>query len=220
MKPLIIDAGNDFNVWYNSPDPGFTEINSKSRVPYKWLSYRYIAHKHTGKIIKPINRYVEALYPKPILIDDGTALSLRYHNHADFYLIDNYPGYDGFYNIDRPWMRQYYQTVSKEAIPENCFPGHYKFYVPWFIDHDVLIHISEAPGSPFHINQKEDAFRHVGDGLEFVEPMFVKFNFKRQGSHMEDNDFGIIRKGSPMFDIKILSDDILLLDKIRKFYDN
>jgi hypothetical protein len=206
-KPLLTDNSHDFDIWYNSADPSFVEINSKSRVPYKWLTYKNIS---SSGVLKPINKYVEVLYPKPELVSvSKEEVVLRYFSHADIYLIENFPGYEGFYNVDRPWIRQYYNTVSEKEIPSSCFPGHYKFYIPWIIDYNIAAKITESPGSPFLVPRQDYFFRSIGNHEDFVEPGFVNFNFKKTGPHMESEEFGIARRSSPMFDITIAADGII-----------
>jgi hypothetical protein len=219
-KPLLTDNSPDFNAWYNAEDPSFVEINAKSRVPYKWLAYSKISEKYKNSIIKPVNKYAEVLAPRPKLIRiDESEIVLRYSTHADIYLIDNYPGYDGFYNVDRPWIRQYYQTSGDSKTKEGCFPGNYKLYIPWFLDDDLSIKISEVEDSPFLVLDQALYFRKIKETEQFVEPSFVKFNFKKEGSHMKDTNFGIILKDTPMFDIAIASTGIIE-ERVRKFYED
>jgi hypothetical protein len=218
-KPdLLKESENNFNIWYDTYDPNFIDINKNSRMPYKWLTYsRIIEGRYASSPIKPINKYVEALYPAPILLDiSNNMVTLQQRNHADFFLLVRDNG--EFYNVDRPWQRQYYQTKESFDIPENCFQEVYKFYVPWFIDQNIEVSFETVDNSPFYIYNKRDMFYRVQGVPEFVEPMFVAFSFKRVGNHMEDNDFGIIKRNSPMFNIKFYADDILV-EKIRKFYE-
>ncbi len=219
-KTLLTDNSHNFNIWYESEDPSFLEINSRSRVPYRWLSYTFVNGVFKDKAVCPINKYAQVLTPRPQLISsDQNVVRMRYYTHADIYLITDYPGYEGFYNVDRPWIRQYYQTKSSSSIPDNCFPGHYKLYAPWFINENVNIRIEESPNSSFLIYEKEYASRKIKESEDFVEPFFVNFNFKKEGVHMKENNFGIIRKNSPMFDIYFPADDIIV-DKVRKSYEN
>jgi hypothetical protein len=213
----LTDNSHDFDIWYNSADPSFVEINSKSRVPHKWLTYKNIS---SAGILKPINKYVEVLYPKPKLVSvSDKEIILRYFTHADIYLIEDISGHKGFYNVDRPWIRQYYNTVNEKEIPPLCFPGHYKFYIPWIVDYNVAAKVAESPDSSFLIHDQDYFFRSIGEHEEFVEPGFVKFNFKRRGGHMNSQDFGIIRRGSPMFDITLATDGIIE-KRIREDYEN
>jgi hypothetical protein len=216
-KPLLTDNSHDFDIWYKSADPSFVEINSKSRVPHKWLTYRNIS---SSGVLKPINKYVEVLYPRPKIVSvSEEKIVLRYFSHADIYLIENFSGHKGFYNVDRPWMRQYYNTVSEKEISPSCFPGHYKFYIPWIIDYDVAVKITEPPESSFLVFDQDYFFRSIGEHEEFVEPGFVRFNFKRAGPHMASKEFGIIRRGSPMFDIAIPTDGIIE-KRLKEVYEN
>lgn len=218
-KPNLLNSiENNFNIWYETYDPDFIDINRLSRVPPQWLTYARITEgKYLDSPIKPVNKYVEALYPGPTLVDiTNNIVTLQQKNHADFFLLVRSNG--EFYNVDRPWQRQYYQTKEAFDIPDNCFQEVYKFYVPWFVDDAVEVSFEGIDKSPFHIYNKKDMFHKIHGVPQFVEPMMVPFSFKRVGKHMEDEDFGIIKRGSPMFNMKFYASDTLI-EKIRKFYE-
>lgn len=206
----------NFNLWYETYDPNFTEISKASLIPEKWVGHRFISHNiFDGLPIKPINRYVEFLYPRPELIKiENNVVTLRQKNHAEIFLLND-GGY--FRNIDRPWMRQYYQTNRKMAS-QDCFDQEYLFYVPWFIDESVLVHFKNSDNSPFLIFEESIQYVKTYPREQYIEPKFVLFKFKNYGDHMESDIFGKIRAGSPMFDMVFDADDILI-ERIRKFYE-
>jgi hypothetical protein len=207
-----------FNVWYNSYDPSFLEIGRASFIPDKWQSYQAIDHdKFLGSIIKPINRYVQALYPRPDLVSiKDDVVILRQRNHAQIFLLDST---EGFVNIDRPHMRQYYQTRLDFPTEENCFDQPFLFYTPWFLDENLEATISQPEEwSPFKIYEKTVFYQKQDSSTKYVEPEFVPFRFKKNGPHMKQESFGKIDKGVAMFDIQIRLNDILI-EKIRKFYE-
>jgi len=207
----------NFNLWYDSYDPNFTEISKQSLIPEKWITHRSISHNiFDGLPIKPINRYVEFLYPRPELAKiSGNTITLTQKNHAEIFLLNN----DGhFRNIDRPWMRQYYQTTRKMPA-EGCFDQEYIFYVPWFIDEDISITFKNSVNSPFLIFEESAQYEKTYPRTQYIEPKFVLFKFKNHGPHMESDIFAKIKIGSPMFDIVFDADDILL-ERIRKFYEH
>ena len=212
-------AVNNFKIWYDTVDPNFTEISRKSNLPSHWLSYQTVlSGKYSDSAIKPINKYVERLVPPPTLIGiDGNTVRLRQGNHAEFFILEKNDG--EFYHKDRPWQRQYYNTdQSKYATPGDCFPGAYKFYVPWFIDEDISVSIEQAENSPFTIYPDIAEYKKVLPFIENVEPKFVAFHFKRSGDHMVTDKFGKIPRQSPMFDMVFSANDIIV-DKVRNFYE-
>jgi hypothetical protein len=217
-----ISTNDNFNIWYESQDPPFTDINVNSNVSFRWMDFNFVLNSpQANTVIKPINMYADYLIPPPELVSiENNVVRLRYKLHADIYLLD-----DGtkFYNVDRPWIRQYYQTMLDAELPSFCFPGVYKFYTPWIIDDNVIVHVEESPDSAFHIYSGNVKFNKVGPssniGHMFVEPNFIKFSFKKIGSHMEDDELGIIRRGASMFDMVFGTNDIMV-ERIKDFYDN
>lgn len=218
-KPQIIEKEDDidYNIWYNTYDPDFVEINLKSFVPYKWMAYPPVANgKYKDSIIKPINRYVEVLYPPPKLVSIyGNTVTLRQGNHAEIYLLH---GNGEFYNVDRPHLRQYYQTKVELPLDSDCYEGIYKFYVPWFIDENIQVLFKPVEDSPFRSYQTAGYFYRADPRQEFVQPIFVPFAFRNVGDHMVEENYGRIKRQSPMFDMVFEASDIII-EKIRKFYE-
>jgi hypothetical protein len=218
-KPEILQSNDfNFNIWYETYDPLFSDISKKSRLPEKWISYNYIKNNYYKQsFIKPINRYVEELYPKPTLISiNDNYITLRQHNHADFFLLVENNG--KLYNVDRPWMRQYYNTKYSAEIPDTCFKYIYKFYTPWYVDYEGVVEYKNIKDSPFYIYDISVKHTLVNNYLKYLEPNFVPFSFKKIGNHMIDEGFGKILRGSPMFDIVFKADDIMI-NKVREFYE-
>ena len=209
----------DFDIWYRTYDPVFSDISKKSRLPEKWVAFDNVRNgKYKDSIIKPINRYVEKLYQAPKLISIiDNIVTLRQENHAEFFLL--LKNNRTFYNLDRPWMRQYYNTKFSPEIPENCFNGTYKFYVPWFIDASIEIkYVSPNCESPFFVYENSSVWNIIDNESRYVEPDFVAFHFKSAGPHMINNKFGKIKRYSPMFDMVFKADDIIV-ERVRKFYE-
>jgi hypothetical protein len=213
----------DWNLWDNSKTESFLYIN-KIAVPYKkWLSYVPVKENEIFKnsILKPINHYAATLYPPPKLIsitDNG--FRLRQGNHAEmFLLVDHYRRDGQFYNIDRPWIRQYYSSAKEYILPDGCFDGIYRFYVPWIIDENVTVNFKQADDSPFYIYEDSIAFTKIPFNTSEIEPPFIHFHFKNVGKHMLDSEFGKIKKQSPMFDIEVQTTDIMLIERVREFYE-
>jgi len=220
-QPLMLHEEDkyDFNVWYTTFDPVFSEISKKSRLPEKWTRYEYVLKgKYSDSVIKPINKYVEALYPRPELVSIvGNTVTLRQGNHAEFFLLIKKGG--EFFNLDRPWMRQYYRTKNTYDRPENCFLGYYKFYVPWFIDEDIEVrYVRPDVESPFFIQESSASYKKTDKTEVYVEPHFVNFSFKNVGKHMVSPKFGKIKRQQPMFDMVFEADDIMI-QRVRNFYE-
>lgn len=218
-KPEIIERedGVDYNIWYNTYDPDFIEINLKSFVPYKWMAYPPVANGiYKDSILKPINRYVEQLCPAPSLVSiENNVVTLRQGNHAEMYLLHG----DGeFYNVDRPHLRQYYQTKVELPVDDDCYEEIYKLYVPWFIDANVQVLFKPVDGSPFRSYQTVGVFYRTDPRQEFVKPIMIPFAFRKVGEHMVEENYGRIKRQSPMFDMVFEADDIMVA-KIRKFYE-
>jgi len=220
-KPQMFHSTDyDFDIWYKTKDPIFSDISLKSRLPRKWVAYHPVrVGTYSDSILKPINQYVQALVPPPKLVKiDGNTIRLRQGNHAEFFLLEKNDG--SFRNIDRPWMRQYYNTEESHIPMSGCFPGTFKFYAPWFLDEDNIVVRYEVPDAetPFYIYPKEFISSKAGVDLIYKEPDFVSFHFKRIGPHMQTDKFGKIKRQQPMYDMVFEADDIMV-QRVRKFYE-
>lgn len=218
-KPQMLHEMNyDFDVWYKTKDPVFSMISKDSRLPEKWISYsKVLEGKYRDSIIKPINSYVQNLYPMPKLISiENNVIRLRQTNHAEFFLLEKKDG--SFVNMDRPWMRQYYNTDESHIPMAGCFPGTFKFYAPWYIDEDVHISYENSEHSPFYIYNKDSLHKTTPKDTKYLEPDFIPFHFKRVGPHMVNERFGKIKRDSPMFDIVFQGSDIIV-QRVRNFYE-
>ena len=217
-KPqLTTKEAPTFTIWYDTQDPQFVEICSKSGIPEHWMNFGRIRNgKYGNSIIKPINKYVEELVPPPTLVSiEGNVIRLRQGNHAEFFLLEKG---DEFTHRDRPWMRQYYNTAL-DFKGLNCFDGTFKFYVPWIIDANVNAFIEPSPvDTPFNTYPMPYSFRTLPADIRYVEPPFVPFNFKRVGTHMVAEDFGKIPRQSAMYDIVFAADDIIV-ERVKEFYE-
>jgi hypothetical protein len=214
---ILNNTDYDFNVWYNTYDPSFVEISAKSRIPDKWVNYeRVLSGKYKDSVIKPINKYVEALYPPPKLVSiEGNTVTLRQHSHADIFLLEK----DGKLKaLDRPWMRQFYQSEKNQPETVDCFDEKFVAYLPWFLDANVLVIIRGVDGSPFSVSGKTDTYQTVPPEVRYLEPMMVPFRFKSIGEHMQEKHFGKVKRNTPFFDITFTADDTII-ERVRDFYE-
>jgi hypothetical protein len=212
----------NFNIWYDSYDPNFIDISRKSFIPEKWLSYQAIDHDIFGDSpIKPINRYAEKLSPRPDLVSiSGNTVRLRQRNHAEILLLDKAKNYNNtFRNIDRPHMRQYYQTRLEYPKSDELFDPVYVFYTPWILDENISVAFEQPEeDSPITVYETTLSFNKQPRDARHVYPKFVPFRFKKNGSHMITENLGKIKRLSPIFDMVFSADDILI-QKIKDFYE-
>lgn len=208
---------DNFDIWQKSKTESFLYINERSNVKDAWLSYSQVPlGKFKDSAIKPINGYVENLYPFPKLINiSDNVVRLRQHTHAQIFLKN---GKGGLTHVDRPWIRQYYNTNNYIVGDDKFFPNVFRFYVPWFIDDNIKVKIEEPDEEcPFMIYETEiDYFKKTN--LKKIDPPFVNFRFKKTGAHMRDDEFGKIDRGAPMFDMVFACSGIMI-KSIEEFYE-
>jgi hypothetical protein len=208
----------DKDLWYKSLDPNFFDICLKSRVSGNWMSYqKVISSKFGNEIIKPINNYASVLIPPPRLVGiSDNIVKLRYYTFADIYVQWRD---EELYNVDRPWIRQYYMTAYDYQVDDTIWSKSYKFYTPWFIDANVLVTYKqvEDEDSAFVIHPTQAAWTAVPSSSEMVYPHFVPFNFRKDGPHMRDDNYGVIEQPHPMFDVTFAADDIIV-ERVKDFY--
>jgi hypothetical protein len=214
---ILTDTNYDFDIWYKTYDPNFVEMCAKSKVPEKWVSYQPVSSgKYSDSIIKPINAYVQNLYPPLKLIGiSGNTVTLRQHNHAEILLLES----EGILKaLDRPWIRQFYNSNNPEPATDDCFLDAFVLYIPWFIDEDVSVSIAGVDGSPFVVYDKSFMYTKISNDARYVEPAMVKFRFKRVGDHMSSKYVGKIKRNTPLFDMSFAANDIII-ERVRKFYE-
>ena len=227
----ISELREDFFIWHKSKSESFLWINKRSRVPSRWLSYAEGIKGKDGDIVKPINLYVDRLYPKPKLISiDNNIVTLQQTNHAEIFLVSspeiiNTMERDEPYkerimwNLDRPWIRQYYLSDKKDFGDSTiCFDQTFRFYVPWIIDEDISVKIKQPEDSPFLILENTVNFKKILDSTQQIDPPFVHFQFKKIGNHIIDQDYGKISRFSPMYNMVFEASDIMVKE-IRRFYE-
>jgi hypothetical protein len=208
----------DRDIWSKTKDPDFIKICEESLVPARWVLFDQINKEKFGdSIIKPINKYVEYLYPPPELISiSESSIVLRQKTQADIYILNNADV--GFYNIDRTWVRQYYRTAMPFDQHPDCFSEEiYKFYVPWILDYPTKVKYVPVPGSailPIPLNSN---FNYIPKDIHAIHPPMVACYFKKIGKHMKDSEQGIIKRGEPMFDM-IIESNAIIEERVRSFY--
>ena len=216
----------DMDAWYNNPDPEFSDICLKSRVPANWRSYQIVlSGQFSNTVIKPINHYAEFMSDPPQLVSiEGNTVRLRQGTMAEIYLLEptERDTVEKFSATDRPWVRQFYISNLDLECPEDCFNHLFKWYTPWFIDANISNVRFEQPvgvESPFSTFTVEGTYSKQPRDIDYVAPYFVPFYFKKYGDHMEDpGEFTIVKGNSPMYDIVFDADDIIIKE-IKEFYE-
>lgn len=227
----ISELREDFFIWHKSKFESFLWINQRSRVPSRWLSYEAGVIGYEQSILKPINLYASRLHIKPKLINiSNNIVTLQQTNHAEIFLVKSpkilatmegsNPDKDRvMWNLDRPWIRQYYRSDQKVFDNLNiCFDEVFRFYMPWIFDEDIVVQIKQPDNSPFLIKEDSIEFRKITKQTKLIDPPFVFFQFKKEGKHIIDSDYGKISRLSPMYNIVFEANDIMI-EKIRRLYE-
>lgn len=209
---------NNLDVWETSFDPNFTEICAKSRIPHKWASYQRIAKdpRYDGSVLKPINKYVEALYPPPKLVEvSNSHITLRQFTHADVFILVTEES-EKF--LDRPWMRQFYNSNFQAEQDPECFDRIFVAYTPWILDCSIEVSF-KIPGelTAFKVFETDRTCSPINSSSQFVEPFMIPFRFKKVGPHMIDNEFGKVKKPAPLYDMVFQANDIIV-ERVKEFY--
>ena len=218
-KPeMVNNTDYEFNVWDSSYDPNFSEISIKSRIPEKWLSFQRVLgdDKYASSIIKPINKYVANLYPAPRLVEiSGNTVRLRQYTHAEIFILVNKETHKF---LDRPWMRQFYKSSFVGEPDEECFEDFFVAYTPWVLDHkaEVAFEIPDEE-SAIKIVETTRFSREIPNNTVLLEPFMIPFRFKKIGTHMVDDEFGKIKKPSPLYDMVFQANDIII-ERVKEFY--
>lgn len=188
--------------WLNSQNLSFSEILIESRVPEKWARFDRLEDEFHNFLLKPVNRYVSNLYPRPQLIDiNDERVILRQRTHAEIWVQDEGVG---LYALDKTHQRQFYPSENDHNY-ENCYPARYRFYVPWFIDKDCeanILLVSDED-TPISAVSTKINFKKVDKNSEHVNTNFVDCGIKKEGSWMLDGTHGILPISSAIYDMVI-----------------
>lgn len=211
-------AHADFNIWYKSKVESFLYINERSNIKDEWLDYSEVLNgKYKNSIIKPINKYVENLYPKPKLVSiDNNIVTLEYLSFAEIMLLKKKS--DNILSaMEKVHMRQFYLSDTTDATDETCFEEVYRLFIPWVLDcPGVKMQIISINDSPFKVFSDEGMFSDY-ECLNRIDPKMLYFQFKKIGSHMIDNEYGKISRMTPTFRLKFDASDIMV-ERVKEFY--
>lgn len=212
-------SGSEF--WVDSEFLNFPELEEQSFIPSKWSCYNKIGDDYDNKIIKPVNKYVLELYPKPEIIQKtNNKIVLRQKTHAEIWVepLKRYSE-ETLYALDKCHQRQFYPSSFK-IFSEECFLATYRFYMPWFPDlrTNIFFKNIEDEFSPFRIKDDAVVFYPPEKNDKYVNTCFIHFNIKKNGPHMKDDRYGIIDIGSPMYDMELKLDEDII-EKIANEYE-
>lgn len=192
--------------WVNSESLNFPEIVIGSRVMQAWAKFNLIEERFKDVILKPVNRYVSNLYPRPELISiNNNIVTLRQRSHAEIWVQKEETG---LYALDKTNQRQFYPSTYIHNF-NNCYEASYRFYMPWFIDKDIEAEIKNVDDeeTAFQVMPGKILFKKQNIDFEYVETNFINFGIKKNGSWMLDGTRGILPIGSAMYDIMVYLND-------------
>jgi hypothetical protein len=189
--------------WVNSESLSFPEILIQSKIPPNWARYNIYDISNIHSILKPVNRYVLKLYPKPkILKIENNVVTFRQKTHAEIWIEEK--NNNVIYALDKCHQRQFYPSLNN-IENKDCFKPTYKFYIPWFINKNIEITISpvEDEQTPFYINKKNIISKYVEDNEEYVKTEFVDFKIKNTNDYLKEK-YAIISKNTAMYDMSVI----------------
>jgi hypothetical protein len=195
-------AGSEW--WVNSENLSFPEILIQSRVPPNWARYNIYDISNIDSILKPVNRYVLNLYPKPkILKIENNLVTFRQRTHAEIWVEEK--NNNIIYALDKCHQRQFYPSLNN-IENKDCFKPTYRFYIPWFINKDINITISsvEDENTPFYVNKKNIISKYINNNEEYVKTGFVDFKIKNTNDYHLKEKYGIISKNTAMYDMSVV----------------
>jgi hypothetical protein len=205
--------------WIEMQDLNFIDISSKSLLPPKWKNWSFVLSEHKDDPVKPINMYSGIFGERPKLISiKENVITLEQHTYSDIYLLINFD--KNIYAIDKAHQRQFYMSRNKYNIDSagmlsnQCF----RMFMPWIVDYNVDAKIYSDKPTSFNIMPKEVKFFKRNPDLDQQDTEFIDFYFTNSPEHMIENDCGIIEKGSYIYTISFIADDILL-KQIQEMYD-
>lgn len=204
--------------WINSGNLSFSNIVRQSKIPDHWARYDSEYIKNVKSVLKPVNKYVFSLYPRPEILNiTSNLVTFRQRTHAEIWIEDK--GNDVLYALDKCHQRQFYPSENNIDV-SGCFSATYRFYVPWFINKNVQISISpvENETTPFYINKKIFIQNFIDIFTPYVDTKFVDFKIKNMGQHSLKENYGIISKNTAMYDMSVyLTDEEIL--KLKEDYE-
>jgi len=198
-------AGSEW--WINSENLSFSNIVRQSKIPDHWARYDSEYVKNIKSVLKPVNKYVFSLYPRPEILNiNNNLVTFRQRTHAEIWIEDK--GNNVLYATDKCHQRQFYPSENNIHI-DQCFLATYRFYVPWFINKDVDISIDPVQDepTPFYANKKMFTRNITDRSTPYVDTEFIDFKIKNSGQYSLKENYGIINKNTAMYDMSVFLSD-------------
>lgn len=198
-------AGSDW--WLESAKLPFSKILIESRVPEVWARYNLRHLDKINSVLTPVNKYVLSLYPRPEIISiDNGVVTFRQRTHAEIWIEERSD--KTLYALDKCHQRQFYPSVNV-IESSQCFVPTYRFYIPWFINKNAEITIQQVndEDTPFYINRKTFVTKEVDRLTSYVDTEFVDFKIKNTDEFFLKEDYRIINKNTPMYDMSVSLSD-------------
>jgi hypothetical protein len=193
--------------WLSSENLSFSSIVRQSKIPDHWARYDSEHLRSVKSVLKPVNKYVLSLYPRPEILDiKNNLVTFRQRTHAEIWIEDK--GNNILYAVDKCHQRQFYPSKNNIEIA-GCFLATYRFYIPWFINKNVEIKIDTVKNekTPFHINKKIFLSNFVDMSTPYVDTEFINFKIKNVGEYSLKENYGIISKNTAMYDMSVILTD-------------
>jgi len=208
---------NNFNIWQESKTESFLEINLNSNIKPDWLNYSEVLKtEYYDFIVKPINKYFYKLSPRPKLLSiKNNNITLCQENFAEIFLLKRQNDFS-LTAVEKVHMRQFYLSNKKNKDDNLLFNEVYRWAMPWNIDCDGLkINIEPVPNSPFYFYPTSYISAKIKE--EKVDAKMLFFQFKNQGAHMVDAEYGRIKRNMPVYLINFVANDTIV-EQIKEFY--
>jgi hypothetical protein len=202
--------------WVNSENLSLPEIIMQSGISDLWSKYNSKEILKINSILKPVNNYALNLYPRPEIISiKDNLITFRQRTHAEIWVEERHD--NTLYALDKCHQRQFYPS-SNNLENKQCFDPTYRFYIPWFINKNVKIEITEVKDeeTPFYINAKTIIGNTLEDISEYAHSEFVDFKIKNTGQYHLKEKYAIIGKNTAMYDMSA----ILSNEEISKIKDS
>jgi len=203
--------------WVNSENLSLPEIIIQSGLPNIWSRYNSKEILEIDSILKPVNNYVLNLYPRPEIISIiDNRITFRQRTHAEIWVEEKDD--NTLYALDKCHQRQFYPSLNSLENTE-CFDPTYRFYIPWFINKDIDVSITEVKNedTPFYINEKNIIAKLIEDTSEYAFSDFIDFKIKNTGQHQLKEKYAIISKNTAMYDMSVNLSDTEIF-KIKDYY--
>ena len=126
---------------------------------------------------------------------------LTQKTHAEIWVE---PKNNNLYILDKCMQRQFYPSNNNFVIDKNIeFDSRLRFYLPWYIDENIECELINS--SPvFNIKSNNIVFKK---NLNINEDcLWLDFSVYKNNPFMIDDSYGIIKKDTEIYSIKIYGD--------------